>query len=1100
MFEDNQDLIEEFVIESREGLAEIEADLLAMEAGGTNIDQELVNKVFRAIHTIKGAAGFLGLATIGELSHSLEGVLSQIRNQTLTPTRNRISVLLRSADMLRSMIEDIANSGLVDISTCVAALACVSSEIDGTDSSDARHGSPHSDSSLSHSAEAAASGRSQAVGRSPASRLDREESRDYPICSLADLPLTLTVEDLHRLRSEDRFIYRMTFDLIGDADYADNIVDWSLRLGDTGEVLGGVIDRHQLPCLEEALPDSLPCLVVLASVLKPETFIAFWRLPPGRIQVLELSSSDDDASPSICATRPDTSGTTARAVPATNDLPDAGPLAATAVAACRDNSLRIPDHASDETPQTNTAASPAASNAPVAPSVPAGSESAPRSDSPRADLNIRVPVSLLDRLMNLAGELVLSRNQLLQTIPTRDPRLMESVSARIDLVTSELQDAIMQTRMQPIGNIFSRFTRVVRDLSNTLGRRCQLQIEGQDVELDKTIIEAIGDPLTHLVRNAVDHGIEKPEVRARNGKPETGTIRLRAWHQEGKVHLEVADDGAGIDAAKLRRKVVEKNLLPAEKAEALSDAEAVRLIFLPGFSTADQVSAVSGRGVGMDVVKTNFEKLGGTVDIQTEVGRGTRITVRLPLTLAIMPSLIVATGKQRFAIPQANICELVRLRPGDNSRHIETLKNAEVLRLRGTLLPLVRLNRVLRTSPMTASIEPADTAHSTNIVVVESAGRRYGLIVDHLHDSEEIVVKPLGRHMRSVQVLAGATVLGDGQVALILDIAGVASHAELTQTSESTTHQETHPEQTETISTLLFTSHPSERFGIPMSCVTRIERITSDQIDTIAGQELLQYRGASLPLLSIDKCLKARPRPPQTRLFVIVFRAGHREVGLIATSILDIRDIPHSLDTQTFTEPGVLGSLILDHQTTRIVDAWELARKQHPEWFETLAPHGIRSSHETTGTTPAGEAHRESPVVLLAEDSAFFRTRVAGFLEQLGLTVVTAENGLVAWQILQASEHDFSLIVTDIEMPGLNGFELCQRIRSEQRWSELPVLALTSLASEEFVAQGQAVGFNEYLIKLDRERLILAVTALLSVRAVRSPTSDGRTLQPVWTM
>jgi len=1085
MFEDNQDLIQEFVIESREGLAEIETDLLAIEAGGATIDLELVNKVFRAIHTIKGAAGFLGLATIGELSHNLEGVLSQIRNQTLVPTRNRVSVLLRSADMLRSLIEDIANSDRVDISACVAELALVASGVDDSDSgSIAVH--DHDGAPPMNSVETAAPELPRPGATTSASPINPKDSRDYPVCSLADLPIALTTEDLHRLQSKDQFIYLMTFDLIGDSEYADNIIDWSQRLGDTGEVLGGTIDRHQLPCLEDALPDSLPCQVVLASVLKPETFINFWRLPPERIQVLELSSSGCAPEKAAPVAGPATSETAVRTAPDSHPGPGPGPSSASAATI-------VQSSASDDAVQANASAPPAAT---ATPSGPAGSESVPRSEPPRTDLNIRVPVSLLDRLMNLAGELVLSRNQLLQTIPTHDPRLLESVSARIDLVTSELQDAIMQTRMQPIGNIFSRFTRVVRDLSNTLGRKCQLLIEGQDVELDKTIIEAIGDPLTHLVRNSVDHGIEKPDVRTRNGKPETGTIHLRAWHQEGKVHLEIADDGAGIDAAKLRRKVVEKNLMPAEKAEALSDAEAVRLIFLPGFSTADQVSAVSGRGVGMDVVKTNFEKLGGTVDIQTEVGRGTRITVRLPLTLAIMPSLIVAAGKQRFAIPQANICELVRLRAGDTTRRIETLKNAEVLRLRGTLLPLVRLNRVLSTSPVTASADATDSAHSTSIVVVESAGRRYGLVVDHLHDSEEIVVKPLGRHMRSVQVLAGATVLGDGQVALILDIAGVASQAELTQTAESTASTETHSEQTETISTLLFTSHPSELFGIPMSCVTRIERITSDQIDAIAGQELLQYRGASLPLLAIDKCLNARPRPQQTRLFVIVFRAGHREVGLIATSILDIRDIPHSLDTTTFTEPGVLGSLILDQQTIRIVDAWELARKQHPEWFETLAPHGARSRHETAEATPAMKAHRESPVVLLAEDSAFFRTRVAGFLEQLGLTVVTAENGQEAWQLLQSGEHHFSLIVTDIEMPVLNGFELCQRIRAEQRWNELPVLALTSLASDEFVARGHSVGFNEYLIKLDRERLILAVTALLSARAIQPRTSNGRKRQP----
>jgi len=719
-------------------------------------------------------------------------------------------------------------------------------------------------------------------------------------------------------------------------------------------------------------------------------------------------------------------------------------------------------------------------------------------------------VGLLDQLMNLAGELVLSRNQLVQMINTRDVHNLESVSARLDQVTSELQEAIMQTRMQPIGTLFNRFPRIVRDLSGKLGKQCDLSIEGKDVELDKSIIEVIGDPLTHLIRNAVDHGIESPQTRAARGKNPVGMVTMRAYHQAGKVNIAISDDGGGIDVEKLKAKAVSKGMITPERARELGDREVMQLIFAPGFSTAEKVTDVSGRGVGMDVVRTNIEKLGGTVEIDSRMNEGTTIKITLPLTLAIIPSLIVRCDDDRFAIPQVNIKELVRIKAAEVAGRIERIKDAEVLRLRGNLLPLVRLSKAVglqsryldpvtnelcrnrRENLIDGRIDPdspgdhppvADerrdntSAGALNIIVVENGNLRYGIIVDGLHDSEEIVVKPLGRHMKNVRCLAGATILGDGRVALILDIVGIALQCQLSEPDAEQTEagsEDAARADAEAQFVLLFTNDPSEQFGVSMTLISRIERIRSEQIDSVGGQEVLQYRGTSLPLLSLEKHVKARPRPEQPQVYVIVFRLGRsrQEFGLIAPTLVDIREVSTQVDTVTFRESGVLGSLVVDDRTTRLIDLSELARTAHPEWF---------TDTQAASTAAATDGTRR---ILFAEDSAFFRKQVAGFLSDHGYVVVACEDGLDAWNTLDRSETPFDLIVTDIEMPNLDGYELTRRAKNDPRFARIPVIAVTSLAGQENMEKGSEVGIDEYQIKLDREQLIAAVGRLLAQAAV----------------
>ncbi len=907
---DDRQIIDEFVVESREHLADIESQLLAIENAGVQADPELVNTVFRAVHSVKGAAGFLGFTTVGKLSHDLENVLNLVRNGQLIPDSAVTNVLLRSADQLRTMLDDVDRSNEVDVTDHLTALQAIVAGLLAEESPAA----PTASASVA--------------------------SASTPAAFPAQVPTPMA----------------------------------------------------------ESAPDPAPA----------PTPVREWVAAPPETPMAQTGPAEPP--------REEVSHVSSQAAPMQARAADSG--------------------------QTAQAAT-----------VP--------SSGTTTESNIRVSVTVLDRLMNLAGELVLSRNQLMQTLGSTDLTAMGSVAARVNQVTSELQETIMQTRLQPIGTVFGKFPRVVRDLSATLGKQCELTIEGKEVELDKSIIEAIGDPLTHLIRNAVDHGVERPEDRLRAGKSATGSIALRAFHQAGKVNIQISDDGRGIDAVKLKEKAVGKGLLTPDQAQAMSDREALMLIFRPGFSMAEKVTGVSGRGVGMDVVKTNIERLGGTVTVETELGKGATIHVKLPLTLAIIPSLVVRCGDRRYAIPQPSIRELVRVKAGDAALQIERIKQAEVFRLRGVLLPLVRLADTLDLGVAADAVPSA-----VHVIVVESGQLRYGMVVDGLCDSEEIVVKPLGRHMKGCTCLAGATVLGDGNVALILDITGIASYAGLRVSEEDAAAEELAGDASaETQSLLLFSNHPEEHFGVPMEVVARLERVRTEQIDSVGGQQILQYRGGTLPLLSLEQCINCKPRPPASKEYVVVFTAAGREVGLIVPELLDIRSVSTQIDTLTFREPGVAGSLVYEQKTIRWVDIHELARKIHPDWYAPQAP----------PQTPEGSP----PRILVAEDSDFFRKQLTAFLESDGYEILACEDGAVAWNALQEPGSHFDLVVTDIEMPNLDGLGLVRNIRKDSRLASIPVIAVTSLAGEDDVRRGREVGVTEYHVKLDREVLMAAVGRMI---------------------
>lgn len=750
---DEQDeIIGEFLVESQENLDRLDQDLVALESEPGS--RERLASIFRAIHTLKGTAGFLAFGTLERLTHTGENMLSRLRDGELHYTAPRATVLLEMVDAVRRLLTNIEASGAEGDVDCAALIA-----------------------------------------------------------RLAQL-------------TEDNAV---------DADAPTGI--------DTGKP-------------------------------EPETASAP-ETPPARVAALVAEA------PSAATSTP---------------------------AADLHNTARV-------TP------------------LPAGNravtdEATAEARGSLADASVRVDVRLLDRLMNLVGELVLARNQILQHPVLREEAGTHGASQRLDMITSELQDGVMKTRMQPIGNAWAKFPRVVRDLSVTCGKQVRLETEGADTELDRTILEAIKDPLTHLVRNSVDHGIEPRDRRLAAGKGPTGTLTLRAYHEGGKVILEINDDGGGIDTDKVKARGLQRGLITPERAATMTEHDLQSLIFLPGFSTAEAVSNVSGRGVGMDVVKTNIEKIGGSIDVQSRLGRGTSIKIRIPLTLAIVPALIVTSQDERYAIPQVNVLELVGLDATQADRNIEHIHNVPVYRLRGNVLPLVYLHKVLRRNEVQAPT-------SSTIIVVQADERQFGLVVDAVRDTQEIVVKPLGAELKSIAAYAGATIMGDGHVALILDVPGIAQLAGLTSDARmmrlvaAAQSRVTAGENADRQSLLQFEARGGGCFAVPLHTVARLEEIDPQRIETTAGQPVVQYRDGLLPLVRLDQS----SGPPPALLPVIVYGEGDQHAGFVIERVLDIVEQTVELDRE-FQGGELLGTAVIAGRVTDLLDMAAAGRAAGIPMFE----------------------------------------------------------------------------------------------------------------------------------------------------------------------
>ncbi len=941
MDREDLEIVQDLIEESKEHLAAIEPDLLEMEQRAGEVSSELVNRIFRAIHSIKGGFGFFGIESIQGLTHVMESVLMKVRDGEMNSTSSMVDSLLEGVDKVREMLEDVEGSDSVDASVVLGNLKAIL---------ESHESESEAEEPVKESAEPNVDEAPPAEAPEPAPEAVPEPAAQ-PEAERKPEPGKAKKEegDKHRIQGTEAL--RVKVDLL------NNLMNLA------GEM---VLARNQI--------------VQMLGRKLGETNV-------GEGLGKSIRGAVSDARRTVTSTLRDAT---------------------------------------------------------------AGDASLPSIDRE------------LDRL----------EEQLIKTIDVRlsDIPGLNSAMVNVDSVTTDLQENIMRTRMQPIGTVFGKFPRVVRELSRKTGKEIRLEISGDEVELDKSIIESLSDPLTHLLRNAADHGVEAPDLRESKGKPRTGEIRIRAFHEGGQVNIEIADDGAGIDVDRIKAKAVEKGVISTTQAAEMDEKEALHLIFAPGFSTAEQVSDVSGRGVGMDVVRTNIESLGGAIEVDTRLGFGSSVILRLPLTLAIIPSLIVSVGERRFAVPQISLDELVRIRKDDDKHTLERVQGAEVLRLRGKLLPVLRLTEVLGIEG--SSMRDADEGQAVQMMVLKIGNQRYGLVVDHVLDSEEIVVKPLPSFIKDAKSYAGATIMGDGKVAMILDVSGIADHAGLDFSSlEGEVEQEQKASDrlsnTESQTLLLFRNHPDQLFSVNLDLVARIERVDRDNMEVVGGKEYLRYPDRTLRLLRLHDFLPVNaPDTEPEELFVIIPKLVTSPMGILVSACEDVIQARVNVDAENIKGPGVLGSAVIEDQLVIFVDIYSLFEVADPELF-------ARGKEEAANTLQCDH-------VLLAEDTPFFQAVEMKYLESLGCKVDLARDGEEAWRMLNMEDTNYDLVVTDIEMPNLDGFELTRRIRNSTRHKETPVVALTAIDSDEYRNMGRRVGVTAYETKLDKYNLFQTLKDVLT--------------------
>ena len=950
------DLLNEFLTETNEGLATLDVELVKLEQNPN--DQELLSNIFRLMHTIKGTCGFLGLPRLESVAHAGENVLGKIRDGELEVTPEIVSVILECLDRIRDIL---------------GILEETQSEPEGDDSE-------------------------------LTSRLNAFADGQAPAAAEPETPAE-AVEDV--------------------AESSD----------------GEIVSEDELEAAFNAAKG------------------------PEEIAQEEAAAADAEA-----------------------DAP-------------------APEAPSAEEAPAPTAKAPT----PTKDTKEAVAEEKTGKESSVANQSIRVNVDVLENLMTMVSELVLTRNQLLQILRSQEESEFAAPLQRLNHVVSELQDGVMQTRMQPIGNAWAKLPRIVRDLAHELDKKIELVMKGAETELDRQVLDLIKDPLTHMVRNSADHGLEMPQDRAKAGKPETGTVTLNAFHEGGHINIEISDDGRGLSVERIKQKSIENGLASEAEMASMSEQQICQFIFKAGFSTAEAVTAVSGRGVGMDVVRTNIEKIGGTIELTSIEGRGTKFTIKIPLTLAIISALIVECASERFAIPQLSVVELVRA--SRQSEHtIERINDTPVLRLRNRLLPLVSLRDLLQlndeaesiadaaelvvakaagkgneeaataeqaeaTDTDSAVVEQASTADpqtdtqsnkdvaeeadplalDSGFIVVSQVGTyRIGIIVDRVFDTEEIVVKPVSPILRDIQLFSGNTILGDGSVVMILDPNGIAASSGEASLSDEDGEQSTErllSKSGERVSMILFRAIDEAPKAVPLPLVTRLEEIDLSQVEISSNHQVVQYRGHLMPLIRMDasKDLAKEGRQP-----VLVFSDRDRMMGLVVEEIVDIVEDYLNIELSSERE-GYIGTAVIADKATDIIDAGYFLTQAFQDWFGN--------------DMEDAEGEHGNVKLLLVDDSPFFRNLLQPLLSAAGYKVTAVDSATAALDLCEAGAT-FDVIISDIEMPGMSGFEFAEAVRNESRWSETPLVALSAFSSPKDMARGRSAGFKDYVAKTDRDALL----------------------------
>ncbi|MDA0998487.1 MAG: chemotaxis protein CheW [Proteobacteria bacterium] len=677
--------------------------------------------------------------------------------------------------------------------------------------------------------------------------------------------------------------------------------------------------------------------------------------------------------------------------------------------------------------------------------------------------SIRVNVDVLENLMTLVSELVLTRNALLQMVRGLEDHEFTVPLQRLSHITSDLQEGVMKTRMQPIGNAWAKLPRIVRDLSIEVGKKIELVMKGAETELDRQVLELIKDPLTHMVRNSADHGLEGVAAREAAGKPETGTILLNAYHEGGHIIIQITDDGRGLNMQRIRDKCIGNGLVTETELDNMTDQQIQQFIFKAGFSTAEKVTSVSGRGVGMDVVRTNIEKIGGTIELKSVEGKGTVFTIKIPLTLAIVSALIVACADERFAIPQISVLELVRASSKSEAK-IEMISDSPVMRLRDRLLPLIPLRNLLALGG-----EAIDIDKDNFIVVTQIGNNTFGIIVDKVFDTEEIVVKPVSPLLRNIPFYSGNTILGDGSVIMILDPNGIASAAgqmvgEEVSADKDSSHAYGDDEKTPL---LIFKAGGAEPRAIPLALIARLEEVEFKRIETTHGQRMVQYRGQLMPLIPFDPAFKFRDIGHQP---ILVFTDRDRSMGLVVDEIVDIVEDRLKIEIAA-NVPGIIGSALVAGKATDIVDAAYFLTQAYDDWFGDIMVSGKVKE-------------RVDRRALLIDDSPFFRNLLSPLLSISGWRVTAVDSGQAALAFRDKGAM-FDVIISDIEMPEINGYQLAEAIRGDVRWKNVPMIALSGHLGGDAIEKGRAAGFDDYIAKNDRDALVTSLAETVSMASRR---------------
>jgi len=931
------DLLGEFLTETNESLDVIDVELVKFEQDPNNA--EMLDNIFRLVHTIKGTCGFLGLPRLESLAHAAETLMGKYRDGAAV-TPEGVTTILNSIDRIKE----------------------ITAELEGT---------------------------------------EKEPSG-----------------------SDDDLISELERITIASDNAGDSAPEASQETDDAGSPE----PAEQAAVVEQPAEEEPERDLKLGEVSADELERAFNEAPGPE----DIDISAESAQAVAKAAREQT-----------------------AAAAAPEPAAEKPKEAEAKDAEAKDAEA-----------KDAGARGAGKKEGSVASQWIRVNVETLEHLMTMVGELVLTRNQLLEMVRRHNDSEFKVPLHRLSTVTGELQEGVMKTRMQPVGNAWQKLPRIIRDLSNELGKKIDLQMHGAETELDRQVLELIKDPLTHMVRNAADHGLEDTATRLQVGKPETGQVTLRAFHEGGHIIIEIADDGRGLDAEKIKAKALSQGLASEAELEQMGEQQLHKFIFHPGFSTAAQVTNVSGRGVGMDVVRTNIEIIGGNVDVKSTKGSGSTFSIKIPLTLAIVSALIVESRNQRFAIPQLSVTELVRTR-GNAEPRIEEINGTPVLRLRNKLLPLITLSELLKLKSVEpestgeAAEQPADESsaetdsESAFVVVIKVGAQSFGLVVDSIYDTEEIVVKPMSSMLRDVNMFSGNTILGDGSVIMIVDPNGIAQNVASVAGAEVEEVAEVARDEAQgaadTTALLLFRAGSGEPKAVPLSLVTRLEEVDAAAIEHSDGREVVQYRGSLMPLVHVTEDSKCADEGRQA---VLVFTDERHSMGLVVDQIDDI--VEDNLNVQYASDrPGMIGSAIIKERATEIVDVGHYLAKTFDDWLQ--------------GSTDTGANNGRR--VLFVDDSAFFRNMLVPLLGAAGYDVTSVGSAEEALELRDDGER-FDIIISDIEMPGMDGISFVQSVRGDARWSEVPIMALTNHNTPDMISKGQEAGVNRFIGKFDREGLI----------------------------